>query len=114
MSKFLNGLKEKNLLKLVSGVLDIIHLCIKKEKIELLLESYYILGLIYKQFRKETEAMNLLVKLDAVANYRLDFSLKLKLAVEIGELLSRMGHHEQAIRMYKKGLAYSWYLNNNE
>ena len=72
MSKFLNGLKEKNLLKLESGVMDIIHLCIQKEKVELLLEAYFILAIIYKQFRKMTEAMNLLVNLNNVANYRLD------------------------------------------
>ena len=44
MSKFINGINEKNFKKLKSSIMDIIHLCIKKNLLDNLINSLKILG----------------------------------------------------------------------
>jgi hypothetical protein len=47
MKKFLNGIIEKNPKKLISSIMDVIHLSIVKNKILNLMESFFTLGEVY-------------------------------------------------------------------
>jgi len=50
MSKFINGIKEKNIKKLRSSILDVIHLSVLMDQLEHVVRSCLILGKVYFQF----------------------------------------------------------------
>ena len=73
MIKFISGLQEKNLKKLISGVIDIIHMCIIKNNYETLIESYFMMGYIYSQFGQEVYALNIYVNLNQIMSCKMDY-----------------------------------------
>lgn len=70
MKKFLNGLKEKNPKKLVSGVMDVVHLSIVKNQVVNLLEAYFTLGEVYLHFGNVEYALTILANLNTLCCLR--------------------------------------------
>jgi len=56
MKKFINGLYEKNELKIIDAVEDVIHLSVLRNNQTNLIEAYQMLAYIYEQFNHPNKA----------------------------------------------------------
>lgn len=71
------------------------------------------MAFIYNQFGKTTDALNLFINLNNVANYRVDFKLKIRINLEIASIMSHMNQHKESISLLKKALSYAWYISDS-
>jgi len=67
MMKFTNGLFEKNELKLVNAIEDVMHLSVLRNSQTNLIEAYQSLGYVYEQFNQKNKAFCIYMSLNNIA-----------------------------------------------